>query len=334
MISSPEDYGLTAEQTLSHAVTTNPPDDFDSFWSTVQEEVMTLPSSWQGSLSETVNEVVIPSLRSIRVVARVSMPEKTPAGVVVTTHGSACEDGFTDDPEPWAINDQVTIRLRIRGYPPSTLDVADSRNEWILQGIESAEAWILRGAVADVIQACRCARRQFGDHLPISLHGESLGGGLAILAASQLQNLAFPVSRLAIGLPTFGDWAWREDHYCNGSGGLVQTLLAAYREEPYEQLVQTLALFDTALHARTITCPVICKLAHRDDTVPAPSAAAVYNAIASERKWHFDTRYGHFDGGLANTRRHLHFEQLQVAFLNPRLEPEHVIRDAAIPLKL
>lgn len=334
MISSPEDYGLTAEQTLSHVVTTTPPDDFDSFWSAVREAVMTLPTSWQGSLSDTVNEVVIPSLRNIRIVARVSLPEKTPTGIVVTTHGSACEDVFADDPEPWAKNDQVTIRLRIRGYPPSTLDVADCRSDWILQGIEEAEAWILRGAVADVIQACRCAKRQFGDDLPISLHGESLGGGLAILAASQLQTLAFPVSRLAIGLPTFGDWAWREGHYCNGSGGLVQTLLDAYREEPYEQLVRTISLFDSALHARSVTCPVICKLAHRDDTVPAPSAAAVYNAIASERKWRFDTRYGHYDGGLANTRRHLLFEQLQVDFLNPRLEPEQVIEDAAIQLNL
>lgn len=334
MISSPEDYGLTAEQTLSHAVTTTPPEDFDSFWKKVRDEVMTLPTSWQGSLNESFNEIVMPSLRSIRVVARVGMPGKTPTGVVVTTHGSGCEDGFTDDPEPWAESDQITIRLRVRGYPPSTLDVADCRSDWILHGIESAEAWILRGAVADVVQAYRCARRQFGDDIPISLHGESLGGGLAVLAASQLECLGLPVSRLAIGLPTFGDWAWREGHYCNGSGGQVQTLLDAFRDEPYQQLVRTLALFDTALHAGSIGCPVICKLAHCDDTVPAPSAAAVYNAIASERKWHFETRYGHYDGGLANTRRHVFFEQLQVAFLDPRLEPEQVIRDATMPLKL
>jgi len=40
--------------------------------------------------------------------------------------------------------------------------------------------------------------------------------------------------------------------------------------------------------------------------VPAPTAAAVFNALAGDpgRKWRFTVRYGHHDGGVADMRRH------------------------------
>ena len=325
MISAPEDYGLTPEQTLSHISLAEMPEGFDSFWREFRDEIGSLSPHWQGSLREPVCEIVIPSARYVRVVARVSIPAGEIRGIIITSHGYAAETAFSDDPEPWADFGLVTVRLRVRGYPPSTLDMKDVRADWILQGIESADAWILNGAVADIIQACRCGKMAFGPDLPVFLHGESFGGGLAVIAAAQLSEMEESPQRLILGLPTFGDWIWRSTHYCNGSGGQVTMLLDARRGKQRENLMSNLLLFDASLHARNVTCPLLSKLAHVDDTVPAPSAAAIHNAIASKRKWRFETKYGHFDGGISDLRRHILFEQIHPQFADPTREPEETM---------
>jgi len=334
VISAPEDYGLSAEQTLAHRAEVEPPADFESFWADFREAVQSRPVRWTGRLDERINEVIIPSLRDVRVVARVSLPPSAPTGVVVTTHGSAAPEVFPDEPEPWLEYGLVTVRLRVRGFPPSTMDVDDCRADWILHGIEAADAWILRGATGDLVQAVRCARAAFGADIPIGIHGESFGGGLAVLAAAQLRALDEPVFRMAVGQPTFGDFPWRIGRYCNGMGGQINALLDVYRDDARDRVLHTLSLFDACLHARQIECPVLCKLARRDDTVPAPSAAAVYHEIASKRTWRFETAFGHFDGGLADARRHALFERLYPRFLDPRCEPERVIEACGCSLSL
>ena len=325
MISEPENYGMTPAQTLAHVSTSEKTQRFDAFWAEFREEVDALPTSWAGEPDpEAATEVVIPSLRSVRVCAQVTLPPTAPRGVVVALHGYAIDSAFDEDPdaEPWAEHGLVTVRLRVRGFPPSVLDIDDCREEWILRGIEAPEAWILRGAVADVVQAVRCARRSFGADLPFGIYGESLGGGLAVMAAAQLQALGAPPFRLAIAMPTFGDWGWRLDRYCNGSGGEVNRWIEAHRDLDRAKFVRTLGLGDASIHAPEVQCPVLCKLAHRDDAVPAPSAAAIFNALASTRKWKFETGYGHYDGGLADLRRHALFGRIHPSFLDPETDPE------------
>jgi cephalosporin-C deacetylase len=328
LTSSPVDYGLTEAETIAHEVHAPRPDGFDAFWGLLREEVSVLSTAWQGRVDDGVTDVVIPSIRSVRVTARVTVPEAPVQGVVVTTHGSSAPDHLEDAPARWIESGLATVALRVRGYPPSTHDTDDLRDGWILRDIEDAESWIVRGAAADVMQAVRCARRHFGDGVPLALHGHSLGGGLAVIAAAQLEPLGLDVARLVIALPTFGAWRWRRDRYCNGSGALVNELLISLREDA-SRLLGTLDLFDAVHHARAITRPTLCKLAQRDDVVPAPSAAAVYNAIASPRKWRFVTQFGHYDGGVSDARRHVLFERCEREFLHPARDPEAV--GAAIP---
>jgi cephalosporin-C deacetylase-like acetyl esterase len=321
MISAPEDYGLSPEQTLTREADDDLPEGFHAYWKETREAVASLSPHFRGSIDGPVSRIEFESYRSVRIVGRVELPAETPRGAVITTHGSDPPDDFEggdERVEPWTPRGLISLRIRVRGFPPSTIDVDDLRGSWILHNIESADAWIMRGAVVDVMQAYRCLRRRFGDSMPISLHGESFGGGLAVIAAAQLSmlNPADVPFRLAIGLPSFGDWRWRCQHYCNGAGGLINAYLDFMRGER-DRMVRTLRLFDASLHARTVDAPTVCKLAQRDDVVPAPSAAAVYNALATRRKCQFITKWGHFDGGLANARRHLAFERVQSTFLDP-----------------
>lgn len=336
MLSSPDDYGLTAAQTLAHRIDSELPDGFanafDAHWAAFREAVGLLPLRWQGAIDSPTNQVVIRSLDSVRVVARVTMPEPAVAvrGVVVTSHGYAdVPEVFEDEPEPWTASGIATVRVRVRGYPPSTMDLPDLRGDWIMHKpplrTNVADAWIVRGAVADVMQAVRCAGAHFGDGIPITLHGESLGGGLATIAAAQLELMREQTSRLILGVPTFGDWRWRATRYCNGSGGQINMLLDALRGDDRDNLLEGLLLYDAALHAPRITVPTLAALALLDDTVPAPTAAAIFNAIASHEKWRFVTRFGHYEGGIAHARRVAMFDRLTVEFADPSRSPEQAI---------
>jgi hypothetical protein len=68
VISQPEDYGLTAAQTLAHTVSGRPPRDFDAFWHETREAIATLPTSFRGTLDGTINEIVFESWGNLRMV--------------------------------------------------------------------------------------------------------------------------------------------------------------------------------------------------------------------------------------------------------------------------
>ena len=326
LISGPETYGLSEQQTLAHRAEGDPPEEFASFWGEFKEEVLATPATWRGAVDAEINQLVIPSIRAVRVIGRLTLPVERPRGLVIATHGAVAPDGFSLDPEPWSSRQLATLRLRLRGYPPSTLDIEDIREHWIEHRLAVADSWIVRGAVADVVQAYRCARGYFGPDVPIALHGESLGGGLAVIAARQLSELGDPPTRLILALPSLGDWRWRSSRYCGGLGGRVNEELVRMRDEA-PRMMNTLLLFDAAFHASGIESPTLCKLAVRDDVVPAPSAAAVFNALPGGRKWRLVTRYGHYDGGIADLRRHARFEQIHRRFADPACEPETAIGD-------
>lgn len=341
MISAPDDYGLTPQQTLGHTASSETLEGFDAYWHNLREAIGSLPVRWRGSIDGELNEVIIPSLQSVRIVARITMPPRTPRGVVIAipAHGIATESNSTGDQPPqvadaWTERDLIMLRLAVRGYPPSTIDIDDLGDDWILHRIESADAWIMRGAVADVVQAYRCARSHFGKDMSISLHGESLGGGLAVLAAAQLAAMGDPPTRLIVALPSLGDWRWRNTRYCNGAGAKVNMMVEALRGQQRDDLMRTVLLFDAALHARACNMPVLAKLALQDDTVPAPSAAAVFNALGSQDKWRFVTRFGHFDGGLADARRHALFERIHPAFADADRPAADAVRDHLIEFNL
>ncbi len=128
--------------------------------------------------------------------------------------------------------------------------------------------------------------------------------------------------------PDLGDWRWRVGRYCNGPGRLINLVLDGLREEA-GPVLDTIRLFDAALHAPLVRCPCLFKLAWGDDTVPAPAAAAIYNALGSQEKWRFVTTYGHYEGGIANARRHALFRRLEGPFLDPGLSPAAAMRASA-----
>jgi len=308
------------------------------------------------------------STGDVRIGCRLVRPGSGPihAGLV-TVHGYHVAEALESDAQRWqplADRGVAVLAIRVRGYPGSRRDVGDltkpdhAGGGWITRGLAAGSsgldgdrAWIVPQAVADVANACRALRNALldrtennlhgitlgatpptgSDHPPLSLHGESLGGGLALIAAAMLSGKipnAALIDRLVLGLPTFGDWPWRLEHAdaIGGTGREVAELLNRHRK--LEGVVrERLRLADTVVHAERVRSPSLVKLASRDDVVPAPTQSAVFNTLGCDpgRRWRFITPFGHYDGGIANARRHALFERAATDFLDPSLTPERAM---------
>jgi cephalosporin-C deacetylase-like acetyl esterase len=284
----------------------------------------------------------------VRIGCALQMPQGPTRAGLVALHGYGDVPTLAHSAagwEPLVDRGVAVLTVRVRGYPGSRLDAAHlagasdraGGGRWITVGLDRpvtengcGTEWSFSYAVADAVNAVRALRAeldrpaQSGGHgTPIYLHGESFGGALAVIAASILADRD-EIARLAIGVPGMGDWAWRlsEPDRCGlGSGTLIRQRLDATRDRA--DLCHVLRAFDAAIHARRVRCPVLCKLAFRDEVVPAPAAAAVFNALGADpgQKWRHTTRYGHFDGGLSDLRRHADFQRKVMAFLDPGSEP-------------
>lgn len=342
----PDDFGLSPVRTLAHVGSPRPVKSHFTFWKAWSEAVFAQqPRLWPMRRTDPSDPTAtheFESLRNVRIGATLLEPGagKPVRGALVTTHGYGRPGTLSQEAERWApLADRgvAVLMLRVRGFPGSQTETGDllaSPFGWIAHGLETPVAagsgvsdWVLSGAVADLANACRAAHEWLRGRGPLFLHGESLGGGLAVLAAAQLAGRV-PIDRLALGLPTLGDWPWRlamGERPFPGVGSIgadVARFMVAHGALR-EQAGVTLRLFDAVVHAQTVRSPVLCKLALRDDVVPAPSAAAVFNGLATPPglKRRFVTAFGHFDGGLADLRRHAEFERLLQRFVDPAVEP-------------
>ncbi len=288
-----------------------------------------------------------------RIGCRVVLP---PDGVpvragLVSTHGYGASLAAAERDETFRRvlgNGVAVLNIRVRGFRGSRLDTGDLQTPrapglgWITVGLDepdpapqSTMRWVYPQAVADVFQGCRVFRRwtaeRAGRDVPLFLHGESFGGGLAVPAAAKLEGRGYErarVDRLVLALPTMGDWPWRLAHPADaGAGGEIRRLLE--RSPELDELIRTrLRLLDSVVMAGRIRRPVLCKLAERDEVVPAPTAAAVFNGLRVDPglKWRFVVPHGHAETGLPNARRHAEFERCVADFLNPASEPVAAMR--------
>lgn len=358
-MTEPEDFGLSPVATLAHVGEPTRSIRHGSFWKTWTAGVLAdrprllhrdLARSDPSDPSATHE---FESCRHVRIGCSLVWPERgrPKAGLIVLhgyenvpTLGQSAEDWAS-----WAPRGVAVLILRVRGYAGSCNDVPQlvqhaghkGGGEWISHGLETPLSdrgygcdWSFSYAAADVVNACRALRDRLGDSPPIFITGQSFGAALAVVAASHLADVNEP-ARLVLGHPTLGDWPWRlalpeqlggvqgGAARAGGAGGVIRRFVESH-PNLRQEVATTLRVFDTAVHARRITCPVLCKLAARDDVVPAPAAAAVFNALGSDpgRKWRFVTHYGHFDGGLADLRRHAMFEKITADFLDPDRDPE------------
>lgn len=365
-MTEPDDFGLSAIQTLARVGDPARSPRHVAFWKAWSAAVASHEPrlSLRGMAGEDPSDLSatheFESCRHVRIGCTLLEPARgKPRAGLVVLHGYSGVPHLAQEAQDWrelADRGVAVLIIRVRGYPGSQAEVprlvshaqAPERGGglWITHGLESpitdsgyGTDWVFSYAAADAANACRALRAAIWGR-PVFMYGQSLGAALAIVAASYLGERD-EIGRMVLGTPTMGDWPWRlaqpEERFragARGAGGLVRRYISDYPNLE-EGVAATLRVFDTVIHARRVGCPVLCKLAIRDEVVPAPAAAAVFNALGTPPglKWRYVTRYGHFDGGIADGRRHALFNRLAVEFLDPAIDPLSRDWDAAAEAK-
>ncbi|MEX2218235.1 MAG: acetylxylan esterase [Phycisphaerales bacterium] len=366
-MTEPDDYGLSPAATLAHVGDPARSARHGAFWKAWAGAVFEGPSPrlmerTAGGRDEDASDPTathrFESARHVRIGCALALPRGRARAGVVALHGYGDVPSLgqaATDCSPLVERGAAVLAVRVRGYPGSRLDTphlnaaSEERGggAWITCGLEEPASergigceWAFSYAVADVVNAARALLAMLGER-PLFIHGESFGGALGVLAAAVLSDRAggtpasrvpLPeIARLAVGVPGMGDWAWRlgaPGRAGIGSGDLVRRFMEDHPDRA-EQVYQLLRLHDAAIHARRVRCPVLCKLALRDEVVPAPAGAAVFNALGTDpgQKWRHVVKYGHFDGGIADMRKHAAFGRRVVEFLDPAREPAEAMAE-------
>lgn len=354
----PDDFGLSGAAALAQVADPTPSRFHVPFWTAWSraigaEEPRLTP--WLGPDLDPVDPGATHQFvgqRFVRIGCRLIEPARGRAAVragLVSLHGYDNPLPLSHEDERWAPLAErgvATLAIRIRGYPGSLADTGSwTAPSWICRGLdvptaaggpEGAEstvadlqAWSLPLGVSDVVNACRALAGHLGHGVPIYLRGESFGAGLAVIGAGVAAlhpELGVRIERLQIGLPSLGNWRWRlHESRLRRAGGSQKEIadLLTLEAARADELIERLLICDAAVHAQRVSCPTLCKLAIRDEVVPAPAAAAVYNALHTPpgQKWRFITPFGHFDGGIRNARRHALFDRCTLDFLDPSRDP-------------
>lgn len=366
----PEDFGLSAVRTLARVGSVAPAPGHSIFWQHWHAAVDAVgtpriqartPAELDPSDPSADHEFI--SLGGVRVGCRLDKPaggRSALRGAVIILHGSEDVPTCESDSARWsALRERglATLVLRVRGFAGSRTDTGNLLTDvgFAARGLdaigvptagagmkpERVMSWTVPQAIADVVLAARALRGALpgGLTLPegamVGLIGESFGGGLAVMASAQLSAAATrsaDIDRLAIALPSLGDWPWRLEHPVFASpthaGSAIRAALDAARGTPrFGELFDAVRLCDAVVHAPRVRAWTLCKLAERDDVVPAPAAAAVFNALGTDpgRKWRFVTPFGHFDGGLRAARRHALFDRAAADFFDPAHAPDDTL---------
>jgi len=352
----PEDYGYTQVQTVAHIGDPTPSPDHSVFWkhwySRLIDEQPVLTRRTQIDETDPTASHSFISVGGVHIGCKLVLPSNNlpVRASLVTTHGYTLSKPLEESSKQWqSIADRgiAVLIIRLRGYPGSQIGIGEQVSPdqlgagWIARGFdkESHEDWILPNAVADVCNACRVMRNALLhrdtdttitvaddiDHPGVYLSGRSLGGGISTIAAAQLIGKLSGesiIDRLAISLPSLGDWNWRLAQQPSGTTLDIQRVLT-HHEDRRIDLINRLRLCDAVVHGRKVRVPTLGMLAKKDDVAPAPSAAGVFNSIEADpgRKWRFVVPFGHFEGGITNARRHALFERVMCDFFDPTQLP-------------
>ncbi len=356
--SGPSDFGMGMVRTYSHVGDPTPARDHSVFWNawfdrlSQETPVLQARESVDASDPSATHEYL--STHGVRIGCRLmTPPEGTPVRAsLVTVHGYTVPESLEDEERHWSSLRKLGVAVlanRLRGFPGSrtdgtgkTIDLDANNKNWITHGFTGFEHkdWVLPDALADVCNAVRVMRNALlgrdakdlepwleGEprHPDVFLHGRSLGGGLATSATAQLSGrmLGRPiVDRLAVEVPSLGAWHWR---LRNAPTGLSERFRILIENAPdhREELIGRLRLMDAVVHGRKVRVPTLAMLACRDEVAPAPSAAAVYNAIDADPgcKWRFCVPFGHVSGDTHNTRRVALFGRTMTDFFDPSRAP-------------
>ncbi len=221
----------------------------------------------------TLHHVAFDSLGGSRIRGYLLRPDSgQPCPLVVHAHGY--QDRYEHKVD-WARRGLNVFGFDVRGFGRSSSAITVSDDGYLLTGIESPADCILRGAVADYLQAVRTAKEMLGgDAGTVGYYGFSFGAALALMAAATGDGADFVV----LGQPTFG---WNPERHRLALGGSALELRQYVDKHRWRRdtVTETLKYFDTLHFAPLIKAPTLVGVGLDDDVVPSRTVLAIVNQL-------------------------------------------------------
>jgi cephalosporin-C deacetylase len=253
------------------------PANFLNFWEKVRDEVADCRPDPEFGEPEAagpgieLKRLTFASVGGIRIQGYLARPQSVQARPLIV-HAHGYNDRYTIMTE-WARAGAAVFGFDARGFGRSADAVDKSRHGYVLTGIESPATSIIRGAVADYLQAIRTAQMLLdGRAASVTCQGFSFGAALALMGAALSEHAGF----LAVGQPTFGWNAERRRVALAGSTREINQYVAAHPKQG-ERVMDTLEYFDTVHFAPLVRCPALVGIGLDDDVVPSRTVLAVVN---------------------------------------------------------
>lgn len=262
------------------------PHDFDAFWNEVVAGVegedpapLKEPdASWTDSGLQ-VERVTLRGVGGVRFYGWLLRP------MAAAVHGALLHlPGYSAtmyDPLRMGINAQIArsgflvFAIDPRGQGASRAGALLASEGKLLTGIHSPREHILRGIVADCVQATRylCGAAGFDR---IGVMGNSQGGGLALMTASLLPERVGAVTAM---LPFLTHYRFQVE--CRPKTGPYQEIVRYLdlRPQERESVLHVLSYFDTLSHAARVRAPALLSAGLADTTCPAPSIVALHDRL-------------------------------------------------------
>jgi cephalosporin-C deacetylase len=174
-------------------------------------------------------------------------------------------------------SDAITLFMAFRGLGLSRGGcVSDQTMLHVLSGIDSRDTYIHRGCCCDVWTAAGVMLHLFPQaRNRLEYHGQSFGGGIGMMALPWDARYVFA----DIDIPSFGNHPLRVTLPSVGSGEAVRR---KYQRHP--EILDVLAFYDAAVHARRLNIPTHIACAGFDPAVVPPGQFCIHNTMTCPKQ--------------------------------------------------
>ena len=263
------------------------PADFDRFWLQTFDSLLEIEPQPVLARQKAPGDALIYDQLSFTSLGNVgisgyllSQDVAEPRPLIVHSHGYNSQ---YDVMLHWANRGCHVLGIDFRGFGRSER-IPLATGSYIRTGIEAPHTSIIRGTVADLVQAMRVGRMLLGARMSsLTLKGFSYGGAMALMAGALDPSADLVVA----GQPSLG---WHSERLRLAAAGTGAELRRYLEEHPTEKdtVMNTLNYFDTLHFAARAKCPTFIGIGLDDAVVPSRSVIAVTNHMAAPK---FEVRF-------------------------------------------
>jgi cephalosporin-C deacetylase len=285
----------TKEDLESFITRVTRPDDFESFWKGLMEEVAQVPleprlvpDAMRSNDDVQVYQATYRSLGGLEIAAWYAVPAKGegPFPAILNLPGYKGEPTLRRD---WGARGIITLSVAVRGKLRSNSQFNPGYPGLLAYGVESRETYGYRGVISD------CARgvdfllsRPEVDSERIFACGSSQGGGLTLITSALRSEIKGGVS----GYPFLCCFPESMEMLRSYPYDELSCYARAYPERA-PQMLETLRYFDAVNFVGWIKCPMAVGIALEDEVCPPETSYAAYRGLGGEKELWLFPNSGH-----------------------------------------